>query len=195
MKKRLLLHVCCAPCSTIAIERLKTNYDLTGYFVNPNIHPYEEYRNRREETKKYFTRMGLELLLPSKYDADYWFMETKGLEDEVEGGKRCPICFNIRLQKTAELAKELGFDFFATTLTVSPQKNAESINELGATIAQKENIPYLATDFKKQDGFKQSVELSKKHGLYRQDYCGCVFSRAAAAKRRARFKPEEEFDY
>jgi len=173
--KRLLLHVCCAPCSTSVIERLKEAYKITLYFYNPNMHPEEEYGKRLEEAKRLATELGIDLI-EGVYDADKWFELVKGLESEPEGGKRCEICFSMRLRKTAEYAKENKFEVFAATLTVSPYKNSEIINSIGLKIASSVGVEFLPESFKKQDGYKKSIELSKKHGLYRQHYCGCTYS-------------------
>ncbi|HNT30726.1 MAG TPA: epoxyqueuosine reductase QueH [bacterium] len=171
----LLLHVCCAPCSTTALERLCTEFSVTAFFYNPNIHPAGERKKRIEE----FTRLMTEMTIPYFVDDDderHWFERTQGLEREPEGGARCLVCYKMRLEKTARIAKEAGMDFFATTLTLSPLKKAEVINETGQQLAQHYNLSYYDSNFKKQDGFRRSVELSGEHGLYRQDYCGCVYS-------------------
>jgi len=176
IKPKLLLHVCCAPCATVPLERLAEEYDITGHFSNPNIHPYQEYRDRREETRRYFNQLGFELIVPSKYEIEDWFKATVGLEKEKEGGARCPVCYKLRLGQTAKLAKDLSFDHFTTTLTVSPHKKTDIINRIGQELAKEYAINYLNFDFKKEDGFKRSIELSKENKLIRQDYCGCVFS-------------------
>lgn len=175
-KPKLLLHICCAPDATVVFERLIPNYNLTGYFYNPNIHPREEYEKRLKEMQALASKLSLPLLV-GKYDDHRWFNLTRGYENEEEGGKRCPICFTLRLRETARSAKEGGMDFFATVLTVSPHKDAALINTIGRSISEELSIPFLEADFKKKDGFKRSVELSQKFGLYRQNYCGCEYSR------------------
>ena len=169
MKPKILLHVCCAPCSTQSIEELKKDYDVTLFFYNPNIHPKEEYEKRLNEAKKISKILGLPLI-EGEYDKDAWLEAVKGFENEPENGKRCAICYEFRLKKSSEKAKD--FDFFTTTLTISPHKNSEVINEIGSKINHK----FLKKNFKKKDGFRKSIELSKKHNLYRQDYCGCIYS-------------------
>ncbi len=168
---KLLLHVCCAPCATHVIEMLKEDFELTAYFYNPNIHPEEEYRLRLENLKK----LGV-AFIEGKYDVDAWFNATKGYENEPEGGARCELCYRIRMEEAARFAKENGHIHFATTLTISPHKNARVINSIGEGLSKKYGVKFYSADFKKRNGFKKSVELSKKHGLYRQSYCGCVFS-------------------
>ena len=174
--KKLLFHICCAPDATVVVERLRTDYEITGFFYNPNIHPKQEYQLRVKEVEKLASQMDFPLKI-GPYDVDRWFSLIKGLEEEPEGGKRCEICFYTTLQATAELAANLEFDLFTTVLTVSPHKNADLINKLGKDIAEEYNVSFLPANFKKKDGFKRSIELSKKYNLYRQNYCGCVFSR------------------
>ncbi|MGN0798601.1 MAG: epoxyqueuosine reductase QueH [Christensenellales bacterium] len=178
MKKKMLLHSCCGPCSTSVIDRLKDEYDLTIFYYNPNIYPQEEYQKRLAEQQKYVRLIGLDIVVvDGKYDDNADFeSHCVGLEKEKEGGARCSVCFAYRLDKTAQYAKQNGYDIFATTLTVSPHKNAKVINEIGLNIAQKYNIDYLVADFKKQDGYLKSIRLSQKYSLYRQNYCGCKFS-------------------
>lgn len=149
---------------------------MTGYFYNPNIHPEEEYELRLMEMKKLAEKLGVELFW-GEYDADRWFTLTEGLEKESEGGPRCQICFRMRLERAARFARENEFDNFTTTLTISPHKNAVVINRIGGEIEVQSGVNFLRTDFKKRNGFKKTVELSKKYWLYRQDYCGCLYSR------------------
>ncbi len=181
-KKKLLLHSCCGPCSTSVIDRLKEDYEITILYYNPNIYPEEEYLKRKLEQIKYIEILHKKephislFMLDIDYDKDSFYAVTKGLENEREGGARCPVCFKLRLSKTAEIAKEKGFELFGTTLTVSPHKNSEIITKIGLDLEKKYNIKYLAENFKKQDGYKKSVELSKENGLYRQNYCGCEFA-------------------
>ncbi|MDD4706127.1 MAG: epoxyqueuosine reductase QueH [Bacilli bacterium] len=174
--KNILLHSCCGPCSSSVIEKLSPYFDLTVLFYNPNIEPKEEYIKRKDE------QIRLLKILKIKYlDIDYlnneYQMIIKGYEKEPENGQRCLLCYQLRLNKTAKIAKENNFDLFTTTLTVSPYKNSKIINELGIKIGKENNILYLISDFKKEDGYKRSIELSKKHNIYRQDYCGCIFSK------------------
>lgn len=173
---KLLLHSCCGPCSSSVIERLKDYFDITILYYNPNIEPIEEYLKRKEEQIRLLNELNIKFM-----DIDYLNEEYRskvvGYEKEPENGLRCHICYRLRLEKTAKIAKENNFDYFATTLTVSPYKNAKVINELGLELQNKYNINYLLSDFKKEDGYKRSIELSKKYNLYRQDYCGCLFSK------------------
>ena len=173
---KLLLHSCCGPCSTAVIERLKDYFDITVLYYNPNIEPYEEYLKRKKEQIRLLSELNIKHM-----DIDYLNEEYRnkvvGYEKEPENGGRCHICYRFRLEKTAKLVKENNFDYFATTLTVSPYKNAKVINEIGLELQNKYNIKYLLSDFKKEDGYKRSIELSKKYELYRQDYCGCLFSK------------------
>lgn len=174
--KPILVHACCAPCSSYVYEKLvKDRYNPTLYFYNPNIHPDKEYQIRSEEIKKFAKEQNISLVFEEP-DVEQWFDATKGFEDEPEKGKRCSICFEIRLKKTAQKAKELDFDFFTTVLTISPHKNSAVINNIGENIANEHNLTFLNENFKKNDGFKKSLELSKKYNFYRQNYCGCVFS-------------------
>ena len=176
----LLLHTCCAPCSSAVIERLAKDFKITVFYYNPNIEPYEEYLKRKEEQKKFLK------VFPSPnplnfLDCDYENEEFKklalGLEKEKEGGPRCFRCYRLRLLKTAQKAKELGFDYFTTSLSISPYKNAQKLNEIGLELEQVCGVPYLVSDFKKNDGYKKSILFSKEYNLYRQDYCGCVYSK------------------
>ena len=181
-KKKILLHSCCAPCSTAVIERLVSEYDITILYYNPNIYPEEEYLKRKNEEIKYieiFNKNNPENLI-SMLDCDYdnitFYKSVKGLENEREGGARCAVCFKLRLEKTALLAKQHGFYCFGTTLTVSPHKNSDLINSIGMALSQNIGVEFLVSNFKKQNGYKRSVELSKENGLYRQNYCGCEFA-------------------
>lgn len=177
---RLLLHSCCAPCSSYVIEYLSDYFEITVFYYNPNLFPDNEYEIRSGEQKRFISEY------KSKYPLSYidvpfvpneFYSAVKGLEKEKEGGKRCEKCFELRLEKTAALAREKDFDYFATTLTISPLKNAGLINRIGDTLAEKYSVKYLSSDFKKKNGFKRSTELSRQYNLYRQDYCGCVFSK------------------
>lgn len=175
----LLLHTCCAPCSTAVIKRLANYFKITVFYYNPNISPKEEYEKRKEEQKRFIKESALEniTLLDCDYENELFTQIAKGLEQEKEGGKRCPKCFNLRLEKTAKKAKEENFDYFGTSLTVSPYKNAEILNKIGKMLEEKYQVTFLPSDFKKKNGYKESIELSKKYHLYRQDYCGCIFSK------------------
>lgn len=173
--KKMLLHSCCGPCSTVVIERLCENFDVTVFYYNPNIEPFEEYERRKAEQKKVCQNFCVPFV-DCDYENQKWLDFVKGLESEREGGARCEKCFLFRLQKTAEYAKTNGFDIFASTLSVSPHKNTEIINKVGQTISEKLNIEFLPESFKKKDGYLRSINLAKEMGLYRQNYCGCHFS-------------------
>lgn len=174
--KKLLLHSCCGPCSTQVIDVLKDLYDVTVLYYNPNIQPQEEYTHRLAEQKRFCAMINIPVLdLP--YNTNEFLCKVHGLENEKEGGSRCTKCFELRLDKTAALAKELGFDVFATTLSVSPHKNTEVINAVGKDIASKYKIEFLPENFKKKDGYKKSIEFAKQYNLYRQNYCGCIYSK------------------
>lgn len=176
---RLLLHSCCAPCSSRVLEYLSGYFDITVFYYNPNIFPEAEYEKRVLEQKRLLKEMPLAgkiSFLMGKYDRERFYETVKGLEDEKEGGARCLKCYELRLNETAKAAKEGGFDFFTTTLSVSPLKDARKINDAGDKAAAVYGVPFLRGDFKKKDGYKRSVELSNIYGLYRQDYCGCEFS-------------------
>lgn len=175
-KNKLLLHSCCGPCSSYVIERLKADFAITVYYYNPNIEPYEEYLKRKECQTKLLERLNIPFL-DADYENELYQDKTVGLENEVEGGKRCSACFELRLTKTALKANQNNFDYFGTTLTVSPHKNSQVINELGNHIAQKQEIPFLLADFKKNNGYQESIKLSQEYGLYRQNYCGCHYSK------------------
>ena len=183
-RKSLLLHSCCGPCSTSVIERLAPDYRITVFYFNPCITEEEEYLKRKETQKIFIDQYNKKGLSPdpiSFIEGDY-YPETyldlvKGLEGEPEGGKRCTVCFTQRLRETAKKAKALDFDYFTTTLTVSPHKDYERISFIGRTLGEEYDIPYLDMDFKKKAGFQRSVQLAKEYGIYRQDYCGCRFSR------------------
>ena len=174
--KKLLLHSCCGPCSTQVIDVLKDEYDITIYYYNPNIDTDEEFAHRLFEQKRCCQIVGVPVL-EEKFVPEQFLSKVKGLENEREGGARCAVCFKLRLLKTAQKAKELGFDCFGTTLTVSPHKNAEIINAIGKSISFDEGIEFVEGNYKKQDGYKKSIEFSKKYNLYRQNYCGCKFSK------------------
>ena len=176
----LLLHSCCAPCSSQVITSLTNYFDITILYYNPNIYPKEEYLKRKKEQIKLINEINninkLEII-DCDYDNDIYEQEIKGLENEQEGGSRCYKCFYLRLNKTAQIAKENNYDFFSTTLTISPYKNSKLINIIGKDLEKKYNITWLYSDHKKRDGYKKSIELSKKYNLYRQNYCGCIYSK------------------
>lgn len=179
-KKKLLLHSCCAPCSTSCIERLTKYFDITILYYNPNIEPKEEYEKRKKyqiELIKKINSVNKLDFIDCDYDNNIYHEKVKGLENEKEGGARCNVCYFLRMEKTALLAKKLKYDFFATTLTVSPYKHSKTINEIGKILEEKYNINYLYSDFKKENGYKRSIELAKEYELYRQDYCGCLYAK------------------
>ncbi len=175
----ILLHSCCAPCSSHVIDVLSKNFNITILYYNPNIEPYEEYLKRKEEEirfiKEYNNTNRLDII-DCDYDNEKYHELVKGLEDCKEGGNRCFKCYRMRLEYTAIKAKELNYDYFGTTLTVSPYKNSQKLNEIGEELENKYNIKYLYSDFKKNNGYKHSIEMSKEYNLYRQNYCGCIYS-------------------
>lgn len=171
----LLLHICCAPCSTHVIRLLQQEFIVTGFFYNPNLYPEEEYHRRLETMQQFATQIDIPLLI-GEYDADQWIESIKEYENEPEGGLRCQFCYQFRLEQTAKRAKDTGFDCFASTLTISPHKSAAIINKIGLELAAKHTISFYSADFKKKDGFKQSCLLAKEYHLYRQTYCGCKYS-------------------
>ena len=177
---KILLHSCCAPCSTEVISRLTPYFDITIIYYNPNIEPKAEYEKRKKEQIRFieeYPSVNKIDFLDCDYDNDAFLEMAKGLETEPEGGTRCHRCYELRLNKTAFKAKELGYEYFGTTLTVSPYKNSVVINQIGENLAEKHQIKYLYSDFKKEDGYKKSIEYSRKYKLYRQNFCGCHFSR------------------
>lgn len=176
----LLLHSCCAPCSSYCLEYLSSYFKITVFYYNPNIYPQEEYEKRVEEQQHFIERLPAKYpisFLEGTYDAERFYEMARGLEQVKEGGERCFRCYELRLRQSAEMAKELGMDYFTTTLSISPLKNAEKLNEIGTVLAKEYGIAYLNSDFKKKNGYKRSVELSEEYGMYRQYYCGCVFSK------------------
>lgn len=183
--KKILLHSCCAPCSSYVITFLSNFFDITILYYNPNISPKEEYEKRKKEQIRLINTIKTKNklnYLDCDYDNNIYNSVIKGYEQCEEGGSRCHICFNLRLEKTAILAKENNYDYFCSTLTVSPHKNSKIINEIGINISNKYNIKWLYSDFKKNEGFKKSIELSKEYDLYRQNYCGCIYSKKAKEK-------------
>ena len=177
---KLLVHSCCAPCSSYVLEYLNKYFNITVLYYNPNIYPFKEYEYRKNEQKRLISEMKFEnpvSFIDCDYDNDSFNKAVKGLEAEPEGGKRCEKCFELRLNKTAEVAKENGFDYFVTTLSISPLKNAETLNRIGKEAGEKYGVKYLLSDFKKNNGYKRSIELSREYSLYRQNFCGCVYSK------------------
>ena len=175
---KLLLHSCCAPCSSYCLEYLSEYFDITVLYFNPNIED-EEYNRRLEEQKRLVGELKTKnniTVVAGRHNIDEFYSAVKGFEEEKEGGKRCEICFRLRLGEAAKFAKENGFDYFTTTLSISPLKNASLLNQIGEELAEKEGVKYLFSDFKKRGGYLRSIELSKEYSLYRQDYCGCIFS-------------------
>lgn len=177
---RLLLHSCCAPCSSYTLEYLSRYFDITVYYFNPNISPKQEFDKRFEEQKRLISQMPFKnsvTLVEGDYNYDDFLEIAKGLENVPEGGERCFRCYKMRLESTARFAKEQGFDYFCTTLSISPLKNSQKINELGFEIEEKYGVKWLPSDFKKREGYKRSIQLSREYSLYRQNFCGCVFSK------------------
>ena len=175
----LLLHSCCAPCSSYVLEYLSSYFKITVLYYNPNIYPESEYSKRIIEQQTLIGEMDTKYpvqFIAGGYDKEKFYERAKGLEKVKEGGVRCFKCYELRLRETAEIAKEGGYDYFTTTLSISPLKNAAKLNEIGLKLAEEYGVSYLTSDFKKKNGYKRSVELSAQYGLYRQDYCGCEFS-------------------
>ncbi len=182
--KRLLLHSCCAPCSSHCLSELSPQIGVTVLYYNPNLDCAEEYEKRKREQIRFLRETGLADFLDCGYAPEDFLSAVCGLEEEKEGGARCAVCFRLRLERTAREAKARGFDYFATTLTVSPLKNAKLINTIGFAVAEEAGVKYLPSDFKKRGGYLHSVQLSEEYGLYRQDYCGCAFSKAEREKQK-----------
>ena len=179
-RPRLLLHCCCAPCSSYVTEYLHEFFEITVFFYNPNITEETEYIKRREELKRYLREVhfGREIVfLDADHDPERFFEVSKGLEDEPERGRRCTECYRLRLEKTAAAARDGGYDYFCTTLSISPHKDADRLMMIGEELADAYGVSYLPSDFKKKGGYQRSIELSREYELYRQDYCGCVFSK------------------
>lgn len=184
----LVLHSCCAPCSSAVLERLHEAFELVVFYYNPNISPEAEFRHRADEQKRLVEEMSLRedtRVVEGEYDPQRFYELVRGHEEDPEGGERCGICFEMRLRKTAEYARSIGAEYFTTTLSISPLKNAQRLNELGRAIAGEFGLNYLLSDFKKKDGYRRSCVLSEEHGLYRQDFCGCVFSKMERERARA----------
>lgn len=176
-RPKLLLHSCCAPCSSYVLEYLTRYFDITVFYYNPNIYAEPEYRHRVEELRRLISELCPKVrMIEGKYEPERFYEIAKGLENEPERGKRCHKCYRLRLEESAIAARELGCDYFTTTLSISPLKDAAVLNKIGAELSEKYGIPYLFSDFKKKGGYKRSIELSAQYGLYRQNFCGCIFS-------------------
>ncbi len=177
---RLLLHSCCAPCSSYVLEYLTEYFDITVYYYNPNISPMGEYEKRIAEQKRLISEMKFKnsvSFIEGTYNHDEFISLTRGLENLPEGGERCSLCYEMRLEAAAQKAAEINADYFTTTLSVSPYKNTAKLNTIGLKLAMEYGVPYLVSDFKKNNGYKRSIELSTEYGLYRQNFCGCIFSK------------------
>jgi len=176
----LLLHTCCAPCSSYVLEYLSEYFNITIYYYNPNINTYEEFKKRADEQLRLISEMNFKnpvKCIITEYNNDEFENVINGFEDEPEGGSRCFKCYHLRLEEACIYAKKHNFDYFTTSLSISPYKNSDKLNEIGESLEQQYNIKYLYADFKKKDGYKRSIELSKIYNLYRQDYCGCIYSK------------------
>ncbi len=185
---KLFLHSCCAPCSSAVFERLTKDFEITDFFYNPNISPESEYRKRTGEIQRLIDELPKEHpihFVEGRYEPKEFYDMAKGLEDVPEGGERCFKCFALRLEESAKKAAEGGYDYFTTTLTISPLKNAAKLNEIGQEMGEKYGVKFLPSDFKKKNGYKRSTELSREYDLYRQDYCGCVFSKMQREREKA----------
>lgn len=177
--QKLLLHACCAPCSSYVLELLSEYFDITLFYYNPNIYPVDEFEKRRDELSEYYQNIAYKHnidMVSVDHDANEFYNYIKGNETEPEGGKRCFLCYRQRMERASIYAKENGYDYFTTVLSISPHKNANEINKIGSELEGKYGVKFLYADFKKNSGFKRSTELSAKYNLYRQDYCGCKFS-------------------
>jgi hypothetical protein len=180
-KPRLLLHVCCAPCGAYVSRLLSAEHEVVLYFYNPNIQPHAEYEKRLSEVRRYAESAGLQLEV-GEYDEPHWLDAVRGHEDEPEGGERCRICYRIRLEEAARHAEQLGCNLLATTLTVSPHKRADAVNPQGLAAVADTSVEFLEADFKKKGGYQESCRLSREYGFYRQDYCGCSYSRRSGRR-------------
>lgn len=192
---RLLLHSCCGPCSSYCLKTLSEHFKVTVLYYNPNIYPPEEYELRAKEQERFVKEFPTKYpvtFLEGRFEPQEFYDTVKGYEDVPEGGERCFKCYELRLREAAEVAKNGGFDFFTTTLSISPLKNADKLNEIGKMLEEEYNVKYLYSDFKKKDGYKQSTEISKQYHMYRQYYCGCVFSKAERDKQIAAKEESEE---
>ena len=188
LRTRLLLHCWCAPCCSHVLELLTAAFDITVFYYNPNIAPEAEFLYRAEEQHRLIAdlpKQGVMEMIQGEYDSQAFYDLARGLENVPEGGERCTRCFELRLGKTAQLAKEGGFDYFTTTLSISPLKDAQRLNAIGGRLADEVGVPWLFSDFKKKNGYRRSCELSQQYGLYRQDYCGCIYSKMERDRRMA----------
>ena len=182
----LLLHSCCAPCSSYVLEYLSQYFSITVFYYNPNISPKEEYEARTEEVQRLIRELPAVhpiRFVEGKYDPECYYEAVRGHEKDPEGGERCFVCYRLRLERSAQYAAEHGFDYFCSTLSISPMKNAAKLNEIGAELSELYPVKLLPSDFKKKGGYLRSIELSREYGLYRQNYCGCVFSKQEAQRR------------
>ncbi len=192
IRPSLLLHACCAPCSSYVLEYLNEYFNITLYYYNPNISPESEYSLRIGELHRLVSEMNIGVeIIDGEYAPEVFEEIAKGLENEPEGGARCMKCYRLRLEHTARLAAERGFDYFTTTLSISPMKDAGTLNSIGAALAEKYGVAYLFSDFKKREGYKRSIELSRRYKLYRQNYCGCIYSKAQAERRIKQARTDE----
>ena len=185
IRPSLLLHVCCAPCSSYVLEYLSEYFDITLYFYNPNISPESEFDYRENELERLISQMSLNgtvKLIKGAYEPEKFYALAKGMEQMDEGGERCFKCYELRLRKSAEEAQKGGYDYFTTTLSISPHKNAQKLNEIGKALCEEYGVNYLFSDFKKKNGYKRSCELSEIYSLFRQSYCGCIYSKAQAVR-------------
>lgn len=193
---KLLLHSCCAPCSSYVLEYLSDYFYITVLYYNPNIYPEDEYYHRAAEQKRFIREFPTKYpvsFVEGNFEPERFYETVKGYENIREGGERCFRCYELRLREAAEYAKKLNCDYFTTTLSISPMKNAVKLNEIGGRLAEEYGIPYLYSDFKKRDGYKRSTVISAEYGMYRQDYCGCVFSkREREEQKRERAAQESE---
>lgn len=188
----LLLHSCCGPCSSYVIEYLRQYFRIALYYYNPNIAPPEEYRRRLQEQKQLLEKMGgIENFLEGVYEPEKYYQIVGGMEEEPEGGERCFRCYELRLREAAQEAVRLHADYFTTTLSISPHKNAQKLMEIGNKLSKEYGVPYLVSDFKKKGGFQRSLELSRIYGLYRQDYCGCAFSKREREEKMAQTSKDQ----
>ena len=193
----LLLHSCCAPCSSYVLEYLSNYFYITIYFYNPNISDKKEYLRRVKEQKRLIDNLSVRYpisFIEGEYEPECFYQVAKGLEDLPEGGDRCFRCYRLRLEKAAKVAKEKGFDYFTTSLSISPHKNASKLNEIGKSLWEEYDIPYLYSDFKKKNGYKRSIQLSKEYKLYRQDYCGCIYSKVSYQRRKKENSENKSLD-
>ena len=186
-KPKLLLHACCAPCSSAVLERLREHFSITILYYNPNIYPPQEYHRREQELERFLQDAGMSgiSLIELPYDPQEFYTAVKGLEAEPERGERCTVCYRLRMEQAARYAAAHGFDWFTTTLSISPVKDPVRINQIGQELAQKYGVAHLPSEFRKKNGYKRSLELSAEYGLYRQDYCGCVFSARKPAEEKS----------